>query len=91
MNFRKFHPIIKIVNGSLVDLPTPANISVNWNYGSLLGLVLIIQLVTGIVLATRFSGHSDLSFDSVIIIYQDGKVLKIREEVVWIKIHFLLK
>ena len=53
-------------------MPTPANISVNWNYGSLLGLVLIIQLITGIVLATRFSGHSDISFDSVIIIYQDS-------------------
>ena len=72
MNFRKSHPIIKIINGSLVDLPAPANISVNWNYGSLLGLTLVIQLVTGIILATRFSGHSDLSFDSVIIIYQDA-------------------
>jgi len=72
MRFRKNHPLIKIVNGTLIDLPTPANISVNWNYGSLLGLILVIQLVTGIVLAMRFSGHSSLSFDSVIIIYQDA-------------------
>ena len=72
MNFRKAHPLIKIVNGSLVDLPSPSNISVNWNYGSLLGLTLVIQLITGIVLATRFSGHSDISFDCVIIIYQDA-------------------
>lgn len=72
MRFRKNHPLIKIVNGTLIDLPTPANIRVNWNYGSLLGLVLVIQLVTGIVLAMRFSGHSSLSFDSVIIIYQDA-------------------
>jgi ubiquinol-cytochrome c reductase cytochrome b subunit len=55
-----------------VDLPSPANLSINWNYGSLLGLILVIQLVTGIVLATRFSGHSDLSFESVILIYQDA-------------------
>jgi len=34
--------------------------------------VLAIQLVTGIVLAIRFSGHSALSFDSVILIYQDA-------------------
>ncbi len=72
MRFRKQHPLIKIINGTLIDLPTPANLSVNWNYGSLLGLVLILQLVTGIVLAMRFSGHSSISFDSVIIIYQDA-------------------
>jgi ubiquinol-cytochrome c reductase cytochrome b subunit len=72
MRFRKHHPLIKILNGTIVDLPTPANISVNWNYGSLLGLVLVIQLVTGIVLAMRFSGHTSISFDSVILIYQDA-------------------
>jgi len=73
MSFRKQHPLIKIINGTLIDLPTPSNISVNWNYGSLLGLVLVIQLVTGIVLAMRFSGHVSLSFDSVILLYQDAR------------------
>ena len=72
VSFRKSHPLIKILNSTLVDLPSPANLSVNWNYGSLLGLILVIQLITGIVLATRFSGHSDLSFESVILIYQDA-------------------
>ena len=72
MNFRKHHPLVKIINGTVVDLPTPANLRINWNYGSLLGLVLVIQLVTGIVLAMRFSGHASLSFDSVILIYQDA-------------------
>jgi len=72
MSFRKHHPLIKILNSAVVDLPTPANLRVNWNYGSLLGLVLVIQLITGIVLAIRFSGHASLSFDSVILIYQDA-------------------
>lgn len=72
MNFRKHHPLVKILNGALVDLPAPANLRVNWNYGSLLGLVLVIQLVTGIILAMRFSGHSSISFDSVILIFQDA-------------------
>jgi len=72
MTFRKQHPLIKIINGTVIDLPTPANISVNWNYGSLLGLVLVIQLIRGIVLAIRFSGHSSLSFDTVILICQDA-------------------
>lgn len=73
MSFRKNHPLIKILNGTIIDLPSPANLSVNWNYGSLLGLVLVIQLVTGILLATRFSGHVDFSFDSVIFLYQDSR------------------
>lgn len=68
---RKYHPLIKIVNGSLVDLPCPVNISSFWNYGSLLGLVLVVQLVRGILLATRFSGHSLISFESVVFIFQD--------------------
>ena len=72
MNFRKSHPLVKIVNSTLIDLPSPVNLSINWNYGSLLGLVLVIQLVTGILLATRFSGHTRISFDSVILIYQDS-------------------
>jgi ubiquinol-cytochrome c reductase cytochrome b subunit len=72
MRFRKQHPLIKIINGVLIDLPTPANLSVNWNYGSLLGLILVLQLVTGIVLSMRFSGHASISFDSVIMIYQDA-------------------
>lgn len=72
ISFRKSHPLVKIINSVLVDLPTPANLSVNWNYGSLLGLILTIQLVSGIILATRFSGHSDVSFESVIILCQDS-------------------
>ena len=54
-------------------MPVPSNISVNWNYGSLLGVVLVVQLVSGIVLATRFRGHSDLAFDSVILLYKDSR------------------
>ena len=72
MSFRKTHPLIKIVNGSLVDLPAPSNLSINWNYGSLIGLILVIQLLRGIILATRFSGHADISFASVITLFQDS-------------------
>ncbi len=35
-------------------------------------MILVIQLISGIVLATRFSGHVDISFDSVIMLYQDS-------------------
>lgn len=72
MSFRKNHPLVKIVNSTLVDLPAPANITVKWNYGSLLGLILAIQLITGVILAIRFSAHSSISFDSVITFCQDA-------------------
>jgi quinol-cytochrome oxidoreductase complex cytochrome b subunit len=38
----------------------------------LLGFILVIQLLSGILLATRFSGHSDISFDSVVFLFQDS-------------------
>ena len=70
--FRKQHSVIRIINGVVVDLPTPANISVMWNWGSLLGLTLVIQLVSGILLATRFSALSEYSFERVVVIFQES-------------------
>ena len=61
----KIHPVLKIINGSLVDLPTPANISSLWNFGSLLGLCLVTQLVTGIFLAMHYCADISLAFSSV--------------------------
>lgn len=69
--FRKTHPLVKIVNSTLVDLPCPVNINAFWNFGSLLGLTLVIQLVTGILLATRFRASPLLSFERVVNIIQD--------------------
>uniref|UniRef100_UPI0030032F74 cytochrome b n=1 Tax=Arria brevifrons TaxID=2908858 RepID=UPI0030032F74 len=62
---RKIHPLIKISNNALIDLPTPSNISSWWNFGSLLGLCLIIQIMTGLFLAMHYSAHIDLAFSSV--------------------------
>jgi ubiquinol-cytochrome c reductase cytochrome b subunit len=49
----------------LVDLPTPSTINWAWNVGSMLGACLIIQLVTGLILARRFCASTDLAFGSV--------------------------
>nr|ASY98598.1 cytochrome b [Ceratomantis saussurii] len=68
---RKMHPLIKISNNALVDLPTPSNISSWWNFGSLLGLCLGIQILTGLFLAMHYSAHIDLAFSSVIHICRD--------------------
>nr|ASM82746.1 cytochrome b [Hapalopeza occipitalis] len=68
---RKMHPLIKISNDTLVDLPSPSNISTWWNFGSLLGLCLIIQIITGLFLAMHYSAHVDLAFSSIAHICRD--------------------
>nr|YP_009409430.1 cytochrome b [Anoplocnemis curvipes]ASH96381.1 cytochrome b [Anoplocnemis curvipes] len=68
---RKTHPLFKIVNGSLIDLPSPSNISLWWNFGSLLGMCLLIQLVTGIFLAMHYTANVELAFNSVVHICRD--------------------
>nr|ATN28883.1 cytochrome b [Batocera lineolata] len=62
---RKTSPIIKIMNNSLIDLPTPSNISTLWNFGSLLGLCLSIQIITGLFLAMHYCPNIELAFNSV--------------------------
>nr|QUT08451.1 cytochrome b [Trachypenaeus curvirostris] len=68
---RKSHPLFKIANGAVVDLPAPTNISTLWNFGSLLGLCLIIQIATGLFLAMHYTAHIDLAFSSVAHICRD--------------------
>nr|ADB82773.1 cytochrome b [Uta stansburiana] len=68
---RKSHPMIKIVNNSFIDLPTPSNISAWWNFGSLLGLCLIIQILTGLFLAMHFTADISSAFSSVAHICRD--------------------
>nr|YP_009478711.1 cytochrome b [Shinkaicaris leurokolos]YP_009972032.1 cytochrome b [Chorocaris paulexa]AVP74671.1 cytochrome b [Shinkaicaris leurokolos]QNH69802.1 cytochrome b [Chorocaris paulexa]WQG15314.1 cytochrome b [Rimicaris variabilis] len=68
---RKSHPLLSIANGALVDLPAPANISILWNFGSLLSLCLIVQIATGLFLAMHYTAHIDLAFSSVAHICRD--------------------
>nr|AYM85010.1 cytochrome b [Copiocera sp. OR333] len=65
------HPLYKILNNSLIDLPAPTNISFWWNFGSLLGLCLIIQIVTGLFLAMHYTSNIESAFWSVIHICRD--------------------
>nr|YP_010546149.1 cytochrome b [Calomera brevipilosa]UYK51598.1 cytochrome b [Calomera brevipilosa] len=62
---RTSHPLFKIGNSALVDLPSPSNISLWWNFGSLLGLCLVIQILTGLFLAMHYTANVDLAFNSV--------------------------
>uniref|UniRef100_A0A0U1YUU0 Cytochrome b n=1 Tax=Phrynocephalus forsythii TaxID=171643 RepID=A0A0U1YUU0_9SAUR len=69
-HYKTQSPIIKTIN-PLINLPTPSNISAYWNFGSLLGMTLIIQLVTGIFLAAHFTASTTMAFDSMIHILRD--------------------
>nr|YP_010883357.1 cytochrome b [Rhingia formosana]WIF29683.1 cytochrome b [Rhingia formosana] len=64
-SMRTTHPIFKIANNALVDLPSPINISIWWNFGSLLGLCLIIQILTGLFLAMHYTADISMAFNSV--------------------------
>nr|BAH09099.1 cytochrome b [Alexandromys oeconomus] len=68
---RKKHPLIKMINHSFIDLPAPSNISSWWNFGSLLGLCLMIQIITGLFLAMHYTSDTTTAFSSVAHICRD--------------------
>jgi hypothetical protein len=51
MRLLKKNVLLRLLNSYLVDSPQPANISYLWNFGSLLAICLIIQILTGAFLA----------------------------------------
>nr|AEH05042.1 cytochrome b [Plutella xylostella] len=65
LKLSKTHPILKIINNSIIDLPSPSNISSWWNIGSLLGLCLMIQILTGLFLTMYYTANIELAFYSV--------------------------
>nr|AXS65499.1 cytochrome b [Curculionoidea sp. 13 KM-2017] len=71
MKTLKNSPLSKIIISSLIKLPTPSNISSMWNFGSLLGLCLMIQILTGIFLSTHYCPNTTMAFDSVVHICRD--------------------
>nr|VFU78807.1 Cytochrome b oxydase [Proasellus arthrodilus] len=71
LSLQKLDPSLSILNESLVDMPAPKNISTWWNMGSLLGVCLVVQIITGLLLSLHFINCADYAFYSVIHISQD--------------------
>ena len=71
MRLLKKNVLLRLVNSYVVDSPQPANISYLWNFGSLLALCLIIQILTGVFLAMHYIPNIDLAFSSVEHIMRD--------------------
>lgn len=53
MRLLKSHPLLRLANSYFIDSPQPGNLSYLWNFGSLLGLCLVIQILTGVFLAMK--------------------------------------
>src|SRR5271165_201592 len=64
-------PFVAMLQHELYEYPTPRNLSYWWNFGSLAGIMLVVMIVTGIFLATQYTPHADLAFDSVERIMRD--------------------
>src|SRR6266446_252040 len=64
-------PFVQFLNHELNEYPTPRNLSYWWNYGSLAGIMLVVMIVSGIVLAMQYTPSSELAFDSVERIMRD--------------------
>lgn len=71
INILKKDPITEIITNSLAKLPTPSSISYLWNIGFLLGITLLIQISTGLVLSINFVRETTIAFESVIHIIRD--------------------
>ena len=71
MRLLKKQVLLRLVNSYIVDSPQPANISYLWNFGSLLGVCLILQILTCIFLAMHYVPNIDLAFASVDHIMRD--------------------
>ena len=71
MRIFKSHPLLSLINGYLVDSPQPSNISYLWNFGSLLGFCLVIQIITGVTLAMHYNPSVLEAFNSVEHIMRD--------------------
>jgi len=70
----KTNPLLEILNSSLIDLPSPSNISYWWGFGSLLILCLILQILTGLFLAIHYTCDINLSFYALSHIVRDTRM-----------------
>ncbi|MEJ6595475.1 cytochrome b/b6 [Parasphingorhabdus sp.] len=65
-------PVPRLIYNSLgAGYPTPRNLNYMWNFGSLAGIFLVVQIVTGIILAMHYAANADIAFDSVEHIMRD--------------------
>ena len=71
-NFRwNKNTLLAFIDAHIIDYPTPINLNYFWSFGSVSGLCLLVQIITGIFLAMHYTAHVDYAFDSVEHIMRD--------------------
>ena len=58
-------PVVSFLKHSAVDYPTPRNLNYWWNFGSLAGFFLLVQIITGVILSMHYTAHVDHAFSSI--------------------------
>nr|AAQ63682.2 cytochrome b [Mytilus galloprovincialis] len=66
VTWRSTNKLVKVMNNSFYDLPCPINLNAWWSFGSMLGLSLVIQLISGLLLSIHYTAHESMAFDSVV-------------------------
>ena len=72
-------PLIRFAKSTMIDFPTPKNLNYWWTFGAILAVCLVIQIITGIVLAMHYTPHVSMAFDSVEHIRRDvngGRIIQ---------------
>lgn len=72
-------PLMRFSKEHLMDFPTPRNLNYWWTFGAILAVMLVIQILTGVILAMHYTPHVDLAFDSVEHIRRDvnyGRIIQ---------------
>jgi ubiquinol-cytochrome c reductase cytochrome b subunit len=67
----KINYVVALLNSHIINYPTPINLTYAWSFGSLAGICLIIQIITGIYLATHYTPNMKLAYNSVQFIMRD--------------------
>jgi ubiquinol-cytochrome c reductase cytochrome b subunit len=71
MRLLKRQSLLALVNSYVIDSPQPSNLSYVWNFGSLLAVCLVLQIITGVILAMHYTPNVDMAFVSVEHIMRD--------------------
>lgn len=67
------NPLVSTISSHIDTYPTPVNLTYLWSFGSLAGIALVVQIITGVLLAMHYAAEIHLAFASVEHIMRDVK------------------
>jgi quinol-cytochrome oxidoreductase complex cytochrome b subunit len=67
------HYILALIDSHVIHYPTPISLTYAWSFGSLAGICLVIQIISGVFLSMHYTPHVDLAFSSIEYIMRDVK------------------